>query len=93
MARALPVRFGPHAQQFPEGELDDLLLKPRTAAQPLDPTGEHAALLAALPGPLLQLMQDWLLDDFSVWPWWGVPGPTAAPEHAERLGSGLVGRW
>ena len=66
MARALPARFGPHAQQFPEGELDDLLLKPRIAAQPLDPTGEHAALLAALPEPLLQLMQDWLLDDFSI---------------------------
>lgn len=66
MARALQARFGPHAQRFSEGELDDLLLKPRIAAQPLDPTGEHAALLAALPEPLLQLMQDWLLDDFSI---------------------------
>ena len=32
----------------------------------MDPTGEHADLLAALPGPLLQLLQDWLLDDFSI---------------------------
>ena len=44
MARALQVRFGPHAQQFPEGELDDLLLKPRTAAQPLDPHGRARSL-------------------------------------------------
>ena len=53
MARALQARLGAHAEQFPEGELDDVLLKPRMAAQPLDPAGEHAALLAALPGPLL----------------------------------------
>ena len=66
MARALQARLGPHADQFPESELDDVLLKPRTAAQPLDPTGEHAALLAALPASLVQLLRDWLLDDFSI---------------------------
>ena len=66
VASALQARLGPHAARLPEGELDDLLLKPRTAAQPLVATGEHAALLAALPKSLVQLLKDWLLDDFSI---------------------------
>ena len=65
LAQALNKRLAPDVAPL-VAELDDLLLKPRTAVQPLKLQGERAALLAELPTTFAQLLQDWLLDDFSI---------------------------